>query len=135
MMKKNRIGMELIIGIILWAIVAQIICALVSKDYLYNAIGLWGGVAIACFMAIHISCSMEEILDMDEESGTKHSRSAVILRATVALIIMGVVIYFNLGNPMTLLVGALTLKMSAYIQPHMHKLFSRFQKCEDEKQN
>ena len=134
-MKKNRIGMELIIGIILWAIVAQIVCVIVSKDYLYNAIGLWGGVAIASFMAIHIAYSIEDILDMGEEEGTKHSRSAVILRAVVAFIIMGVVIYFNLGNPMTLLVGALTLKMSAYIQPHMHKLFSRLQKGENNKKN
>ena len=134
-MKKNRIGMELILGIILWAIVAQIVCVIVSKDYLYNAIGLWGGVAIASFMAIHIAYSIEDILDMGEEEGTKHSRSAVILRAVVAFIIMGVVIYFNLGNPMTLLVGALTLKMSAYIQPHMHKLFSRLQKGENNKKN
>lgn len=125
MKKRNNILPELLIGIILAGVIVQIVCVIVSQDYLYNAIGLWSGVAIACFMAIHLKRSLEDALDLGVEDAVKQARSGYATRMTVAVIAMGVVIYFNLGNPITLLIGALTLKISAYIQPHMHKLFLR----------
>lgn len=125
MKKRNNILPELLIGIILAGAIIQIVCVIISQDYLYNAIGLWSGVAIACFMAIHLKRSLEDALDLGVEDAVKQARSGYATRMTVAVIAMGVVIYFNLGNPITLLIGALTLKISAYIQPHMHKLFLR----------
>ena len=53
-MKKNNILTELIVGIILFGVILQIICLIVSSDYLYNSVGLWCGVALAIFMAIHM---------------------------------------------------------------------------------
>jgi hypothetical protein len=124
-MKKNKILLELLIGIVLMGILIQIICIVVSKDYLYNAIGLWSGVAIACFMAIHMKRSIEDVLDLGEEGGVKRMRSTYLVRMTIVAIAMGVVICFNLGNPVTMLFGALTLKIAAYLQPYMHKLISK----------
>jgi len=129
-MKKENILLELLIGIILSGILIQIICIVVSRDYLYHAIGLWSGVAIACFMAIHMKRSIEDVLDLGEEGGVKHMRSTYLVRMTIVAIIMGIVICFNLGNPITMLFGALTLKIAAYLQPYMHQLFLRFQKHE-----
>lgn len=124
-MKKNKILLELLIGIVLMGILIQIICIVVSKDYLYNAIGLWSGVAIACFMAIHMKRSIEDVLDLGEEGGVKRMRSTYLVRMTVVTIAMGVVIGFNLGNPITMLFGVLTLKIAAYLQPYMHKILKR----------
>lgn len=124
-MKKNKILLELLIGIVLMGILIQIICIVVSKDYLYNAIGLWSGVAIACFMAIHMKRSIEDVLDLGEEGGVKHMRSTYLVRMTIVAITMGIVIVFNLGNPITMLFGALTLKVAAYLQPYMHKLIRK----------
>ena len=124
-MKKNKILLELLIGIVLMGILIQIICIVVSKDYLYNAIGLWSGVAIACFMAIHMKRSIEDVLDLGEEGGVKRMRSTYLVRMTIVAIVMGVVIYFNLGNPITMLFGVLTLKIAAYLQPYMHKILKR----------
>lgn len=126
-MKKETTLFELLIGIILSSVVTQIIVAIILKDYLYNAIGLWSGTAIACFMAIHMKRSIEDVLDLGEEGGVKHMRSTYMVRMTIVAIAMGVVICFNLGNPITMLFGALTLKVAAYLQPHMHKLFQRFE--------
>ena len=125
MMKKENTLLELLIGIVLMGILIQIICILVSKDYLYNAIGLWSGVAIACFMAIHMKRSIEDVLDLGEEGGVKRMRSTYLVRMTVVTIAMGVVIGFNLGNPITMLFGVLTLKIAAYLQPYMHKILKR----------
>ena len=130
-MKKDNILFELLAGIIFSGVVIQIICLIVSKNYLYNAIGLWSGMAIACFMAIHLKRSIEDSLDLGVEGAEKHARSSYAVRMTITVVLMGIVICFNLGNPITLLVGALTLKISAYLQPYMHELFLRFEKREN----
>lgn len=122
-MKKDNTLVELLTGIVLLGVVIQIICLIVSKDYLYNAIGLWSGIAIACFSAIHMKRSIEDALDLGEEGATKHVRTAYATRMLITLLIMGIVIYFNFGNPITLLVGVFPLKISAYLQPYMNKVF------------
>lgn len=124
-MKKENTLLELLIGIILSGVILQIIVAIISKDYLYNAIGLWSGVAIACFMAVHMKRSIEDVLDLGEEGGVKHMRSTYLVRMTIVAIAMGIVICFNLGNPITLLFGALTLKLAAYLQPYINKMLKR----------
>lgn len=124
-MKKN-ILVELLMGIILLGVVLQIVCICISKDYLYNAVGLWTGIAVACFMAIHMKRSIEDELDLGQEGAAKHARNAYVTRTVVILVIIGIVIYFNLGNPITVVIGIFPLKLSAYLQPHIHKLFQRF---------
>ena len=122
-MKKNNILLELIAGIILFGIIEQIICLIVSKDYLYNSIGLWFGVAIACFMAIHMKRTIEDSLDLGEEAGVKHMRKGYGTRmAVVAVAVIGILIS-KLGNPITLVIGILPLKFSAYAQPLIHNVF------------
>lgn len=128
MKKKDNILLELLVGIILLGILIQFVCAIVSKDYLYNAIGLWSGISVACFMAIHMKRSIEDALDLGEDGAVKHARKAYALRTIVAFLVIGIVIYFNLGNPITLVIGIFPLKISAYLQLYMHKLFVHFQK-------
>lgn len=124
-MKKESILLELLMGIIFSSVVIQVIVAVISKNYLYSAIGLWSGTAIACFMAIHMKRSIEDVLDLGEEGGIKRMRSTYLVRMTIVAIAMGVVICFNLGNPITMLLGALTLKIAAYLQPYVHKLIKK----------
>ena len=123
-MKKNDTLQELLVGIILLGIAVQMVCICVSKDYLYNAVGLWSGIAIACFMAIHMKRSIEDALDLGEEGAEKYARKAYVIRVLVSALVIGVVIYFNLGNPITLVIGIFPLKLSAYLQPQIHKVFS-----------
>ena len=124
-MKKDHTLQELLLGIILLGVAIQIVVAIIFKDYLYNAIGLWSGIAIACFTAIHMKRSIEDALDLGEQGATKYVRMAYLKRMLLSLVFMGIVIYFNLGNPITLLIGVFPLKVAAYLQPLLHKLFQR----------
>lgn len=124
-MKKDHTLQELLLGIILLGVAIQIVVAVLSKDYLYNAIGLWSGIAIACFTAIHMKRSIEDALDLGEQGATKYVRMAYLKRMLLSLVFMGIVIYFHLGNPITLLIGVFPLKVAAYLQPLLHKLFQR----------
>lgn len=122
-MKKEKTLLELLVGIIFLGLVIQIVCLFVSKNYLYNAIGLWTGIAVACFSAIHMKRSIEDALDFGEHQATKYVRGAYVKRMLITLVIMGVVVYFNVGNPIMLLIGVFPLKIAAYLQPFVHKLF------------
>lgn len=120
-MKKNHTLLELLLGIILLGVITQIICVIVSKNYLYDAVGLWSGVALSGFLAIHMAYSIEEIVDVGEKHAVKRARGAYAVRVLIAVLVAGCVIYFKLGNYVTLLISAFFLKISAYMQPFTHK--------------
>ena len=122
-MKKNNILLELLSGIISLGVLIQIIMAIAFENYLYNAIGLWTGIGIACFIAIHLKRSIEDSLDLGVEGAAKHARTAYATRTAITLVVIGIVIYFKVGNPFTVVLGIFPLKLSAYLQPLIHKIF------------
>ena len=130
-MKKNNILVELLAGIISLGVLIQIIMAIALENYLYNAIGLWTGIGIACFMAIHLKRSIEDSLDLGVEGAVKHARTAYATRTVITLIVIGLVVYFKIGNPLTVVLGIFPLKLSAYLQPLIHKVFLKFDKTEE----
>ena len=132
-MKKNNILIELLVGILALGFILQIICIVVANNDLYNAIGLWAGVALACFMAIHMKRSIEDSLEMGEEGAVKYARNAYALRTGVAVVVVGVVVFLKLGSPITLVIGIFPLKASAYLQPFIHKIFLWFQEGKEKK--
>ena len=130
-MKKNNILVELLSGIISLGILIQIGMLIFAENYLYNAIGLWTGIGIACFIAIHLKRSIEDSLDLGVEGAAKHARTAYATRTAITLIIIGIVIYFKVGNPFTVVLGIFPLKLSAYLQPLIHKIFLKLNKTEE----
>ena len=128
-MKKHDILTELLTGIISLGILIQIGMAIAFENYLYNAIGLWAGIGVAIFMAIHLKRSIEDELDLGEEGAMKHARTAYATRTLITFVVLGVVIYFKLGNPITVVIGIFPLKLSAYLQPLIHKIFLKFEKA------
>lgn len=124
-MKKNQTLLELLVGIVVLGIGIQIVCLIVSRNYLYDAVGLWSGIGICCFSAIHMCRSIEDAVDLGEAGATKHVRLGYATRMVVTLLVAGAVIYFRIGNYVTLLIGVFPLKLAAYLQPFTHKLFKR----------
>ena len=125
-MKRNDTLIELLAGILFFGVIIQIICIFVLEEFLYHAIGLWTGIIVACFLAIHMQRSIEDVLDLGPDGAEKHARNAYAIRTVVTLVVIGVVIYFKLGNPITLVIGIFPLKLSAYLQPFTHKLLLWF---------
>ncbi len=122
-MKKNSTLLELLAGIIFLGIVIQIVCLIVSKNYAYDAIGLWCGIGICCLSAINIQRSIERALEKEEANPATSVRLGYAKRMAVSLLIMGAVLYFKVGNMITLLIGVFPLKIAAYMQPLTHKVF------------
>lgn len=122
----NETLKELLCGMVIYGVVAQVICLIIDRDHLlYTALGLWIGVGSGALMGVHMKRNIEEALDYDEKGVVKHMRKGYVLRSVLVAIVFGVVIYMKIANPITLLVGVMGLKIGAYIQPITHRVFCK----------
>lgn len=120
---------ELLCGMICYGVAAQIICLLIDRNHLmYTSLGLWIGVGAGALMGIHMKRNIEDALDYDERGAVKHMRKGYVFRYAVVALLFGATVYFEIGNPITLLVGVMGLKIGAYIQPMTHKVLQKLQK-------
>ncbi len=121
-MKRNSTLVELLLGIGVLSILTQVVVLFISKNHVHNAIGLWAGALMAGGMAIHMSRTIFEAVDLGADNATKHMQRASVTRIGIVVIVMAILLYFKIGNPITLIIGLFTLKISAYLQPIIHKL-------------
>ena len=127
-MKKDNTLIELLVGIVCIGVLEQVILLLFFENHLYNAIGAWCGILVSIICAIHMKRSIEDAVVLgDAERAIKHATKGYITRMAITAVLVGVVLYFRLGNPITILTGVFALKLAAYMQPFMHKVFLKLQ--------
>ena len=68
------------------------------------------------------------LLDLGEAGAAKHMRKMYALRYTAVVIAFGATVYFDVGSPITLLIGVMGLKIGAYLQPYTHKVLLKLKK-------
>lgn len=122
---KNSTLKELLIGIGIVGIVSQILCLILFDRHLYHAIGLWTGIGISIVITIHMQRSIEDGLDIAGDAGVKHMKTAYLLRTGISVLVMAAVMYYGWGNPLTILLGIMALKIAVYLQPVMHKVLEK----------
>lgn len=122
---KNSTLKELLIGIGIVGIVSQILCLILFDRHLYHAIGLWTGIGISFVITIHMQRSIEDGLDIAGDAGVKHMKTAYLLRTGISVLVMATVMYYGWGNPLTILLGIMALKIAVYLQPVMHKVLEK----------
>ena len=127
-MKKNSTLKELLIGVSLVGILVQIVCLIFLERHLYHAVGLWTGIAISVGMAIHMQRSIEDGLDLQGDAGVKHMKKAYMMRTMVVCVVIAVVLYFDWGNSLTIVIGIMALKIAVYLQPLVHKVLEKRKK-------
>lgn len=115
---KDMIRIMLIYGVIL-----QVICLFIPGDRLRMAAGLWIGIASGIGLLIHMRNSLLEALDMDSEGAKRYMQKSYAVRYVTVVVIFMTVTYLDIVNIFTLIAGVMGLKISAYLQPIMHKLF------------
>lgn len=128
MNKKDYTLQEMIAGMVLYGILGQVIILFIASDIIHLSAGLWIGVFAGMGIGIHMKRSIEDALDLGEGRAVKHMQKMYALRYGVTAVVFAAAIYYRIGNPLAILAGVLSLKISAYLQPHMHKLFLKIQK-------
>lgn len=118
--------MELILGILIYAVPVEIIVLLVADRKLFSTIGFFAGVALAVFMTIHMAIIIEESVSRGEVGALKHVRFGYIIRIAVFLVVFLALFFLGIGDVVAALFGLISLKVSAYLRPLTHKVTQKF---------
>lgn len=116
---------DLLIGILIYGVLCEVIGMFFVKNRLYYSIGLAIGIICAMAMAIHMAWSLNIALDLGEEGAVSKMKMHNLIRYGVLVVIFGLLMVSNVGNPLVAFLGIMGLKVAAYIQPFTHKLFRR----------
>lgn len=121
----NNTQRDLIAGVLVYGAVVQMILIVIHEELLWLSAGLWIGVFSACLMVVHMRRSIEEALDLGEGGALNHIRKTYIIRLVVLIAVVVATFYFQVGSILTLFIGLMGLKVSAYFQPCINKLFTK----------
>ncbi len=110
---------DLCLGILLYGIVFQVILLCFSRQASYS-LGLWIGVALAEAGAVHMWWS----LDRGMEQAAKQAAKTVGANNLIRYFVL-VVVYTDFANPIFMFCGYMGMKISAYLNPWLHKISVR----------
>ncbi len=113
--------LELWLGILAYGVVFEIALLVFFGNPSYS-IGLWIGVFLAAAGAFHMWWSLDRGLDLPEKEAVKSLGAQNIIRYVVLVIVLGVLMYTNLANPILAFFGYMGMKASAYLNPLIHRL-------------
>ena len=112
---------ELLFGIVLFSAASLLVNLFISRRLVYSL-----GTAIAVFMLFHMYSVLKRALRYDKDTAAKKVRVAALLR--MAVMVAGVMLAVLLPEVFSfvgVLLGVLTLKFAAYLQPLTHKFFNK----------
>ena len=117
----NQTVWELIIGIVLVNALLEVIGLIfVSQKGAYT-IGLVLGMLMAIGMVFHMNISIEKAMDIGGEHAKGYMLKSYAIRTVVALAVIVCVGVLKFANLLSLLLGIMTLKVAAYLQPITHR--------------
>lgn len=128
--KNNKTLKELITGIVIVSVLFEILTLLICKERLYGTIGLIIGTISAILCAVYMAYSIEIAVLLDEKSSIAYMRKGTVYRYLCLCVVLIIVGITNIGSPVTLILGFLTLKFGAYLNPLIH----RFSNADEENQ-
>ncbi len=127
--RLNQALLGLILGILIYGVLVELIGVWFVGDKLHYTTGLLIGTACAVGMAIHIAMIIEESVS-GRTSNSKLLSIKSVARYLIVCVVLIAMAYFKLGNIYTALMGLLGLKVSAYAQPLLNKVFFKEKKDE-----
>lgn len=120
----NKTVWELLIGIGFSGIILEITGVMLVQDKLYYTIGLGIGLLLAAFMTFSIQVSVVRAVDVGEAAAKGKMIASYALRTIVVLAAIVLTEVLEIGNIIGVLLGIMTLKVAAYVQPVTHKFLT-----------
>ena len=124
-LRENETLREMFVGIGCYGLVIEIILAVFFPLKLFRAVGLLAGILCAMGMAVHMAWCLEKIVILDEKGAKAYARKTTMIRYAVVCLVLLAIAYTGAGDPVTLVLGTLGLKIGAYMQPLVHKILHR----------
>ncbi len=123
--KINTALPGLLLGIILFGILCQVVVFFLVEDKTGYSVGLWVGVFTAIFMAFHMAVTLNTAVERDVKGAQASATRQNIFRYFIVVVILGILMLTEVGNPLAAFAGVMGLKVSAYMQPLFARLSHR----------
>lgn len=123
--KLNPTLRDLIAGIIACNMIQMLVGLLFSSNRLSFALGTLAGGTVAVGIAIHMYCTLDKGLDMQPDAAKKYITMQSILRLCVIFLVGAVAMWVPDLHFLAVIFGVLSLKVSALMQPVIHKCITR----------
>jgi len=121
---KNRILLEMHLGILACGIVGQIVGTFIVRRQYYYAISLWFGILMAAVSVLQMYRSLDRALDAGGQAQKLIFRD-YILRYVFIFVILLIIMLTEVMNPLVVFMAYMSLKVTALIQPFTHKLCNK----------
>ncbi len=119
----------LLAGIVLYGVVFQFTGMWFVDDKQQYTIGLWIGILLAMGMAVNMAVVILDAVDVMASTGTAvRTGFWSVLRYVVVIGAFVGVWYFEVGNLLVMFLGVMGLKVSAYLQPLLHRFILRLRR-------
>lgn len=123
--------LELCVGILAYGVVFEIVLLCFSRNLSYST-GLWIGAVLALAGAFHMWWSLNRGLDLPEKAAVKSMSTQNIIRYVIIAVVLAVLMCTNFANPIFAFCGYMGMKVSAYLNPLIHRLRVGREKREEE---
>lgn len=129
---KRRINetlLELLMGIVTFTVLCQLIGMWFVPNMVAYTLGLWIGALLAVFCAIHMWWSLDKNLTINadnEKGATAYATRANIIRYFAVVIVFVILCMTDIAYPLATFLGIMGLKIGAYLQPLMKKIYDKF---------
>lgn len=115
---------DLCLGIFLYGVIFQLILLFFSRKAAYS-LGLWIGIALAIAGSVHMWWSIDRGMDQAARQAAKTIGTNNLIRYFVLVVVMFVLIYTDFANPIFMFCGYMGMKISAYLNPWLHKISAK----------
>ena len=118
-------------GIAAYGIIFEIVLLFFSRNPVYSA-GLWIGIILALAGAVHMWWSLNRGLDLPQKAAVKSMSTQNIVRYVTIAAVLAVLMCTDFANPIFAFCGYMGMKVSAYLNPLIHRLRTGKEKQEEE---
>ena len=121
--KISDTGVRLLLGDIMFYVVGQIFVLIFARSKIYVSIGFVIGVLLSVYMTVNMIISSIKVVHYDEHSAVKRMRIMAVTRDLVVfagLVFVGIT---DVGDILAAVAGIFALKISAYANVLIEKIF------------
>jgi hypothetical protein len=123
MRQAKQIVTDMMIGLAAWGLLVLLILEIVSRSRLAVAAGVLLGTVTAAGLILHMYRHLDIALDMDSGHAQRHTQFAALQRLGIMAVVLAVsMTLYRYIHPVGTVCGIFGLKISAFLQPAVHKL-------------
>ena len=123
--RSNETLIELIIGILVVNVCIVIPGSIISGSVLTFCLGELLGTVYAVFTVIHMTVTIENMLDLPEDESSKYAKRGYAVRLVVTIAVMIIGLKLSIFHFVGVFLGMISIKLSVWIRPLVHKFTAR----------